>query len=197
MTYRTLLSWRESMKPAAAQTVSAPSRRGERCCFRFRATAYNLATDCVYHAHVENVAPSGFMFAGQYVGIALGGGGAMFVNGTLGFETALAGVARLLLLTLLFVVMFVSTIPGTTCRRTVQGLEPGHKMMSLCGDATAPSGTFLAVHPGCRHNVARSAGRSTSAWIRRRSRHPRRTIRSTCCSRDLDLTSSARPWSGC
>jgi PAT family beta-lactamase induction signal transducer AmpG len=50
---------------------------------------------------------NGFMFAGQYLGIALGGGGAMFVNGTFGFETALAGVAGLLLVNLLFVVLFV------------------------------------------------------------------------------------------
>ena len=50
---------------------------------------------------------NGFMFAGQYLGIALGGGGAMFVNGRFGFEVALAGVAALLLLSLLFVVMFV------------------------------------------------------------------------------------------
>jgi len=28
---------------------------------------------------------NGVMFAGQYLGIALGGGGAMFVNGTFGF----------------------------------------------------------------------------------------------------------------
>jgi len=50
---------------------------------------------------------NGFMFAGQYFGIALGGGGAMFVNGTFGFEAALLGVAGLLLLNLLFVLMFV------------------------------------------------------------------------------------------
>jgi PAT family beta-lactamase induction signal transducer AmpG len=50
---------------------------------------------------------NGFMFAGQYLGIALGGGGAMFVNGTFGFEAALAGVAGLLLVNLLFVIVFV------------------------------------------------------------------------------------------
>lgn len=50
---------------------------------------------------------NGVMFAGQYLGIALGGGGAMFVNGTFGFEAALAGVAGLLLVNLLFVVLFV------------------------------------------------------------------------------------------
>jgi PAT family beta-lactamase induction signal transducer AmpG len=50
---------------------------------------------------------NGFMFGGQYLGIALGGGGAMFINGTFGFEAALAGVAGLLLLNLLFVLMYV------------------------------------------------------------------------------------------
>jgi MFS family permease len=50
---------------------------------------------------------NGVMFAGQYLGIALGGGGAMFVNGTFGFEAALAGVAGLLLVNLLFVLLFV------------------------------------------------------------------------------------------
>jgi MFS transporter, PAT family, beta-lactamase induction signal transducer AmpG len=50
---------------------------------------------------------NGFMFAGQYLGIALGGGGAMFVNGAFGFEAALAGVAGLLLLNLLFVMLYV------------------------------------------------------------------------------------------
>jgi len=50
---------------------------------------------------------NGLMFGGQYLGIALGGGGAMFVNGTFGFEAALAGVAGLLLVNLLFVLVFV------------------------------------------------------------------------------------------
>jgi len=60
---------------------------------------------------------NGVMFAGQYLGIALGGGGAMFVNGTFGFEAALAGVAGLLLVNLLFVVLFVRdpyADPGVT-----------------------------------------------------------------------------------
>ena len=50
---------------------------------------------------------NGIMFGGQYLGIALGGGGAMFVNGTFGFAAALAGVAGLLLVNLLFVLIFV------------------------------------------------------------------------------------------
>jgi PAT family beta-lactamase induction signal transducer AmpG len=50
---------------------------------------------------------NGFMFAGQNLGIALGGGGALAVNGRFGFETTLAVVAGLLFLMLLFVVFFV------------------------------------------------------------------------------------------
>jgi PAT family beta-lactamase induction signal transducer AmpG len=50
---------------------------------------------------------NGFMFGGQYLGIAMGGGGAIAVNGLFGFEAALAGAAGLLFLTLLFVVFFV------------------------------------------------------------------------------------------
>jgi len=50
---------------------------------------------------------NGFMFAGQNLGIAMGGGGAIAVSGLFGFGTALAGVAGLLFLSLLFVVFFV------------------------------------------------------------------------------------------
>jgi PAT family beta-lactamase induction signal transducer AmpG len=50
---------------------------------------------------------NGFMFAGQYVGIALGGGAAVFVYGLFGFEVALAYISGLLLLNLLFVLLFV------------------------------------------------------------------------------------------
>jgi PAT family beta-lactamase induction signal transducer AmpG len=50
---------------------------------------------------------NGFMFGGQNLGIALGGGGAIFVTGAFGFEAALAGVAGLLLMNLLFVLVYV------------------------------------------------------------------------------------------
>jgi PAT family beta-lactamase induction signal transducer AmpG len=50
---------------------------------------------------------NGFMFAGQYLGIALGGGAAVFVYGLFGFEAALAYISGLLLINLLFVVFFV------------------------------------------------------------------------------------------
>jgi MFS transporter, PAT family, beta-lactamase induction signal transducer AmpG len=50
---------------------------------------------------------NGFMFGGQNLGIAMGGGGAIAVNGLFGFGAALAGAAGLLFLTLMFVVFFV------------------------------------------------------------------------------------------
>ncbi|MCJ7451257.1 MAG: MFS transporter [Steroidobacteraceae bacterium] len=50
---------------------------------------------------------NGFMFAGQYFGIMLGGGGAVFVNGLFGFDAALAYICALLLLNLSFVLLFV------------------------------------------------------------------------------------------
>jgi PAT family beta-lactamase induction signal transducer AmpG len=50
---------------------------------------------------------NGFMFGGQYLGIALGGGGAIFVFGFWGFNVALMYVSALLFLCLLFVVFFV------------------------------------------------------------------------------------------
>ena len=50
---------------------------------------------------------NGFMFAGQYFGIALGGSGAIFVYGYFGFEIALAYISSLLFINLLFVVFYV------------------------------------------------------------------------------------------
>jgi MFS family permease len=50
---------------------------------------------------------NGFMFAGQYLGIALGGSGAIFVYGFFDFEIALAYISSLLFLNLLFVVFYV------------------------------------------------------------------------------------------
>ncbi len=55
----------------------------------------------------ERARGNGFMFAGQYFGIMLGGGGAVFVSGLFGFNGALAYVATLSLINLLFVLLFV------------------------------------------------------------------------------------------
>jgi PAT family beta-lactamase induction signal transducer AmpG len=50
---------------------------------------------------------NGFMFGGQYVGIALGGGAAIFVYGAWGFDASLMYVSFALFLNLLFIVFFV------------------------------------------------------------------------------------------
>jgi PAT family beta-lactamase induction signal transducer AmpG len=55
----------------------------------------------------ERARGNGFMFAGQYFGIMLGGGGAIFVSGLVGFHGALIYVGALLLLNLVFVLLFV------------------------------------------------------------------------------------------
>ena len=50
---------------------------------------------------------NGYMFGGQYFGITMGGGGAIFVFGLWGFDAALIYISSLLILMLLFVVFFV------------------------------------------------------------------------------------------
>ena len=55
----------------------------------------------------ERARGNGFMFGGQYFGIALGGGGAVFVFGFWGFDVALMYISSLLMLNLLFIVLFV------------------------------------------------------------------------------------------
>lgn len=50
---------------------------------------------------------NGFMFGGQYLGIAAGGGGAVFVYGLLGFEAALVYVTAVQFICLLFVLLFI------------------------------------------------------------------------------------------
>jgi PAT family beta-lactamase induction signal transducer AmpG len=55
----------------------------------------------------ERARGNGFMFAGQYLGIMLGGGAAVFVSGLVGFQGSLAYVATLCLANLAFVLLFV------------------------------------------------------------------------------------------
>jgi PAT family beta-lactamase induction signal transducer AmpG len=50
---------------------------------------------------------NGFMFGGQYTGIAAGGGGAVFVYGLWGFDIALVYVSAMQFVCLLFVLLFV------------------------------------------------------------------------------------------
>lgn len=55
----------------------------------------------------ERARGNGFMFGGQYLGIALGGGGAVFVFGIWGFDITLMYISSMLFLSLLFVLFFV------------------------------------------------------------------------------------------
>jgi PAT family beta-lactamase induction signal transducer AmpG len=62
----------------------------------------------------ERARGNGFMFGGQYFGIALGGGGAVFAFGFWGFDVALMYISSLLVLNLLFVVFFVKDPDATS-----------------------------------------------------------------------------------
>lgn len=55
----------------------------------------------------ERATGNGFMFGGQYLGIALGGGGAIFVYGLWGFEAALTYVSVMLFANLIFCLLFI------------------------------------------------------------------------------------------
>lgn len=55
----------------------------------------------------ERARGNGFMFAGQYFGITIGGGVAVFIYGLFGFEVALAYISGLLFINLLFVLFYV------------------------------------------------------------------------------------------
>ena len=59
------------------------------------------------------------MFGGQYLGVTLGGGGAIFVYGTWGFDVSLMFVSAALFLNLLFIVFFVQD-PGATAAKAAR-----------------------------------------------------------------------------
>jgi PAT family beta-lactamase induction signal transducer AmpG len=68
----------------------------------------------------ERATGNGFMFGGQYLGIALGGGGAIYVSSLVGFNASIIFVSGLLVLSLLFVVVFIRdpyTAPLAITRR--------------------------------------------------------------------------------
>ena len=56
----------------------------------------------------ERAAGNGVMFAGQFFGIALGGGGAIYVFGRWGFDIALMYISVALFINLLLILFFVS-----------------------------------------------------------------------------------------
>jgi len=57
--------------------------------------------------HDERATGNGFMFGGQYLGIGLGGGGALFVSGIWGFNASLIYICVLMLINLSFVLLFI------------------------------------------------------------------------------------------
>jgi PAT family beta-lactamase induction signal transducer AmpG len=76
---------------------------------------------------------NGFMFGGQYLGIALGGGGAVFVFGFWGFDVALMYISSLLFLCLLFVVFFVRD-PDVDKPEAAHDDDVLHKFTQLLGN---------------------------------------------------------------
>ena len=55
----------------------------------------------------ERATANGFMFGGQYLGIALGGGGAIFISSMWGFNAALVFVSSILFANMVFILLFV------------------------------------------------------------------------------------------
>ena len=51
---------------------------------------------------------NGFMFGGQFLGISLGGGGAIYVSSFWGFNASIIYVSSLLVMSLLFVIFFIN-----------------------------------------------------------------------------------------
>jgi PAT family beta-lactamase induction signal transducer AmpG len=74
---------------------------------------------------------NGFMFAGQYLGIALGGGAAIGVAGVFSFEISLLYVSALLFLNLMFVIFFVRD-------PAVHSTSAGEKPVAQAKSAPAP-----------------------------------------------------------
>jgi PAT family beta-lactamase induction signal transducer AmpG len=62
----------------------------------------------------ERASGNGYMFGGQYIGIALGGGGAIFVSSLWGFNASLIFVSSLLLVNLFFVLTFITDEAANT-----------------------------------------------------------------------------------
>jgi len=79
----------------------------------------------------ERARGNGFMFGGQYFGIALGGGGAVFVFGFWGFDVALMYISSLLILNLLFVVFFVTDPDAKTTSTESDGTALGNFARAL------------------------------------------------------------------
>tara|TARA_B100000959_G_scaffold277708_1_gene334735 strand:- start:893 stop:2206 length:1314 start_codon:yes stop_codon:yes gene_type:complete len=71
---------------------------------------------------------NGFMFSGQFLGIALGGGGAIFVSGLWGFNVSIIYICSLMLLCFLFVLFFIRD-PDISAKAGESGTEIVSKLV--------------------------------------------------------------------
>ena len=78
---------------------------------------------------------NGYMFGGQYLGIALGGGGAIYVSSLWDFNASLIYVSSLLVLSLLFVVLFIEDAAGES--------PGGHRRTGRFSHFVATLGAFV------------------------------------------------------
>lgn len=76
---------------------------------------------------------NGFMFGGQYLGIALGGGGAIFVYGAWGFNVSLMYISALMLTNLLYILFFVAD-PGVQAGGADGREAPGNSFTKTLSD---------------------------------------------------------------
>jgi PAT family beta-lactamase induction signal transducer AmpG len=136
----------------------------------------------------ERARGNGFMFGGQYLGIMLGGGAAVFVSGFAGFRGALTYVGALCLLNLAFVLLFVhdpEARPMARRQPNVTRAVVAQLVMFVKGRCTRASGSpgqgpssvlHLPCCPAGRwHLPTRSwpPFRWTTVWPPRRSRSSR------------------------
>ncbi len=81
----------------------------------------------------ERASGNGFMFGGQYFGIALGGGAAIYVFGLTNFETALIYITLLQGLCLMFTILFVKDPRASE----IQISEPGSFLIKFINKMTS------------------------------------------------------------
>lgn len=90
----------------------------------------------------ERARANGFMFAGQYTGIALGGAGSIALFGLIGFESTLLVMCTLLALNLAFIVLFIADPDAGQ-------LSSGGRLMTILGTFFRELKTgFLGSGPG-------------------------------------------------
>ena len=79
----------------------------------------------------ERAAGNGYMFGGQYFGIALGGGGAIFISGLWGFNASLIYVCTLMLINLIYVLVFITDEDASTSSDVLKVSALSHLISTL------------------------------------------------------------------